>query len=74
MTLLPVQALRKLIFRWRKQDLPQASHIFSGSQLGLSDEPDISLHYFSMLFTDKLIQDIIENTNLHSEYQSEYLR
>ena len=28
----------KRIFRWRKRDLPQAPHIFFGSQLSLSDE------------------------------------
>ena len=54
----------KRIFRWRKRDLPQAPHVFSASQLSLSDEPKTPLQYFSILFTDKLIQDIVENTNV----------
>ena len=38
----------KRIFIWRKRDLPQAPHVFYGSQLSLSDEPKIPLQYFSM--------------------------
>ena len=49
-----------------KRDLPQAPHVFSGSQLSLSDESKTPLQYFSMFFTDKLIQDIVEYTNLYS--------
>ena len=55
-----------MLSRWKKQDLPQAPHVFSGSQLSLSDEPKTPLQYFSMFFTDKLIQDIVGNTNLYS--------
>ena len=36
----------KRIFRWRKQDLPQAPHVFFGSQLSLSDEPKTLIHVF----------------------------
>ena len=56
----------KCIFRWRKRDLPQAPHVFSGSRLSLSDEPKTPLQYFSMFFTYKLMQNIVENTNLRS--------
>ena len=56
----------KRILRWRKRDLPQAPCVFCGSQLSLSDEPKTPLQYFSMFFTDTLIHDIVENTNLYS--------
>ena len=34
--------------------------------MSLSDGPKTPLQYFWMVFTDKLIQDIVENTNLYS--------
>ena len=37
---------QKRIFRWRKRDLQKARHVFSGSQLSLSNEPKTPLQYF----------------------------
>ena len=70
MTLLSVQALRKLTesayLDGEHKIFPQAPHVFSGSQLSLSDEPETLLQYFSMFFTDALIHDTVENTNFYS--------
>ena len=55
----------KRIFRWRKRDLPQAPHVFFGSQLSLSDEPKTPLHvFYSVQKTCKSVNTNVEGIKI----------
>ena len=61
---------KKHVYRWRKNDIPMTTAKFTGSFSNPPEEEMTPLEYFYTFLPQKLVTDIVEQTNLYSVQRS----
>ena len=58
------------VYRWRKHDTPMADRTFQGTFTEPREEELTPLQYFKLFLKNKILNTIVENTNLYSVQKS----